>query len=94
MKQSKSLSWLWFWVGFATLFALMFTLNYNVFVMPDALSLTAGGVLGSYLFAYIVWVVTRFAMKARTPEYKFFVSVLAALSVASQAFPLITKLMG
>ena len=94
MTTLTALSWRAFWIGIATLFALFFLLNYHLYVMPDALSVTVGGILGAFIFAWIVWRITKFIMKERTPESKYFILTIATLSVIASAYPGLAKLLG
>lgn len=94
MTTLTALTWRGFWIGTAILFALLFLLNYHLYVMPDALSVTVGGLLGAFIFAWIVWRVTKSIMKERTPESKYFILTVTALSVIPQAYPGLAKLLG
>jgi undecaprenyl pyrophosphate phosphatase UppP len=84
MASLTALTWRGFWLGTAVLFGLFFLLNYHLYVMPDALSVTVGGFIGAFIFAWIVWLITRFIMKERTPQFQYFLLVLASLSVVAQ----------
>ncbi len=47
MASLTALNWRGFWIGTATIFGLLFLLNYHLYVMPDALSVTVGGLAGA-----------------------------------------------
>jgi hypothetical protein len=83
MARFTELSSRGFWIGTAILFGVVFLINYNLYVMPDAFSVTLGTLLGSYLFAWIVWWVVKLIMKARAPERRYLVFLLACLSAAA-----------
>ena len=91
--NNLTVSWKGFWIGAASLFALFFLLNYHLYVMPDALSVTVGGLIGSFLFAWVVWWLAKLVFKDRIPERRYFILVIAALSVAASAYPGIAKLL-
>lgn len=94
MTTLTALTWRGFWIGTATLFGLLFLLNYHLYVMPDALSVTVGGLIGAFIFAWVVWRITKFIMKERTPESRYFILIIAALSVVASAYPGLAKLLG
>jgi uncharacterized membrane protein YccC len=92
MTRLTEIGWKGFWGGTAVLFGLVFAVHYNLYVMPDALSTTIGTLIGSYLFAWVVWRLVKFKMAARAPEPRFFVLVLATLSSFAALFPELSKL--
>ena len=47
MASLTALNWRGFWIGTATIFGLLFLLNYHLYVMRDALSVTVGGLAGA-----------------------------------------------
>ena len=94
MANLTALTWRGFWIGTAILFGLLFLLNYHLYVMPDALSVTVGGLAGAFIFAWLAWLVTKLTMKERTPEYRYFILTIAALAVVATAYPGIAKLLG
>ena len=86
MANNLQITWRSFWIGTAVLFIFFFGLNYHRYAMPDALSVTVGGLVGAYIFAWIVLRVTKLIVKARAPESKYFCLVVAAITVGAQAF--------
>lgn len=87
MAKFTELSWRGFWIGTSVLIGAAFLINYHVYAMPDALSMTIGTMLGSYLFGWLVWRVIKLRMGQRAPEPRYFVFVLACLSAAATIFP-------
>ena len=92
MAKLTELSWRGFWVGTTCLFGLVFLVNYRLYVMPDALSMAIGAMLGGYLFGWLVWRLVKLKMGQRAPEPRYFVFVLACLSVAATILPHLAKL--
>jgi hypothetical protein len=74
------------WIAAAVLFAVYFTVNYRLYGMPDAFSISLGGVIGSYLFAWIIWRVVKLSAGPRAPQGRFIIVVIASISVALQIF--------
>lgn len=94
MAKLTELSARGFWIATACLFAVVFLVNYFVYVMPDVLSMTVGLMLGAYLFGWLAWLVTRQVMgRERAPEPRYFVFVLACLSAAAAILPQVSKLL-
>lgn len=88
MAKFTELSWRGVWIGTTCLFGVVFFVNYRLYVMPDALSMTIGALLGSYLFGWLVWRITKLKMGSeRAPEPRYFVFVLACLSAAVTILP-------
>lgn len=94
MAGLTALTWRGFWIGAVVLYGLFFLLNYHLYVMPDALFVTVGGFIGAFVFAWLVWCVTKFIMKERAPESKYFILVLASLSVVASSYSGVVKLLG
>jgi len=94
MLISLNLTWARFSAGIVILFSLLFLLNYNLYVMPDDLTVTAGSLTGTSLCTWLGWKLTKFKMKERCPEFKiFFLSVVSLLTLTS-SFSGILKLLG
>jgi hypothetical protein len=93
MFSSKSLTWFEFFLGFAVLFSLVFLLNYNLYVMPDALSVAGGSLIGYFFCTWIAWVITKFKMKERSPEFKFFFLAITSIFALIASFSNILKLL-
>ncbi len=93
MAKLTELSWRGFWIGTTLLFGAVFLVNYRLYVMPDALSMAIGAMLGSYLFGWLVWRVVKLKMQQRAPEPRYFVFVLACLSMAAIILPHVAKLL-
>jgi uncharacterized membrane protein YccC len=81
-----------FLIGTAILFSFLFLLNYHLYVMPDALSVTVGGLLGAFIFAWVALRVTKFIMKDRAPESRSFILIIASMTVVTQSYPALLKL--
>ena len=94
MSISINLTWVKFSAGIAILFSLLFLLNYNLYVMPDALTVTAGSLTGTSLFTWLGWKLTKFKMKERSPEFKIFFLSIASLLILTSSFSGILKLLG
>lgn len=92
MAKLTELSWRGFWIGTTLLFGVVFFANYSLYVMPDALSVSVGSMLGSYLFGWLVWRVVKLKMQQRAPEPRYFVFVLACLAIAATILPHVVKL--
>ena len=82
MAKLTELGWRGFWIGTILLFGVVFLVNYSLYVMPDALSVTVGSMLGIYLFSWLVWWVVKLIIKQRAPEPRYFIFVLACISMA------------
>lgn len=94
MAKLTELSWRGFWIGTACLFGVVLFINYRLYVMPDALSMAIGAMLGSYLLGWLVWRITKLIMGSeRAPEPRYFVFVLACLSVVTTILPNVAKLL-
>ena len=85
MASNLQLTWRSFWIGTTGLFFFFFGLNYQLYAMPDALSVTVGGLVGAFVFAWVALRVTKLIMKARAPDAKYLCLIIAALSVGVQA---------
>jgi uncharacterized membrane protein YccC len=94
MFSLKNLTWFGFFVGIAVLISLVFLLNYNLYVMPDALSVTGGSLIGYFFCTWIAWIITKFKMKERRPEFKFFFLSIASIFTLLASFSGIQKLLG
>ena len=94
MLISINLTWVRFTIGIAALFSLLFLLNYNLYVMPDALSVTAGSLIGIFVCTWLGWMLTKFKMKERSPEFKIFFLSIASLLTLTSSFSGILKLLG
>lgn len=81
-----------FLIGTAILSSFFFLLNYHLYVMPDALSVTAGELFGAFIFAWVALRVTKFIMKDHAPESRFFILMIASMNLATQAYPALIKL--
>jgi hypothetical protein len=93
MFSSKNLNWFEFFLGVAVLLSLVFLLNYNLYVMPDALSVTGGSLIGYFFCTWIAWSITKFKMKERHPEFKFFFLSITSIFALIASFSNIVKLL-
>lgn len=92
MEKIPELSRRGFRIGTTCLFGVVFLINYRLYVMPDALVMAIGVILGSYLFSWLVWRIAKLKMKQRAPEPRYFIFVLGCISVATTILPHIAEL--
>ncbi|MGF6265454.1 hypothetical protein OKW34_000232 [Paraburkholderia youngii] len=82
-----------FWIGTLIAFLVVFAINYRLYVMPDAVSITAGDLVAPFLIAWLIWRLVKWRMKERAPEQRYFVLVLASIFLAiAVVFPRLIKL--
>lgn len=75
----KRLSAKGFWGCTALVLVLLFLIDRHYFVMPDALSVAVGGLIGTYLISWLIWQLVRWRMKDRAPDSRYFVVALSAV---------------
>ncbi|HYA28292.1 MAG TPA: hypothetical protein VEI95_05700 [Acidobacteriota bacterium] len=93
MAKLTELSRRGFWIGTACLFGVVFLFNYNFYVMPNALSMSVGLLIGCYLFSWLAWYITKWIRGSeRAPEPRYFVFVLACIGAALSILQEVMKL--
>jgi hypothetical protein len=93
MAKFTELSWRGFWIATICLFGIVFATYHSIYVMPDAFSVSVGSMIGSYFAGFALWQITKFKMGVeRAPEKRYFIFVVACLSIAIHLWQELSKL--
>jgi uncharacterized membrane protein YccC len=70
-----------FWGVTAVAFVILLLLHRHYYVMPDAISMAAGSIIGTYFFSGLVWRIVKWRMRDRAPDSRYFIVALSCATL-------------